>query len=87
MRMPVMQVRQMRMAMLDRLVPVRVRVRLGSFVAAVGMLVVRVVGVQVLVREVFMHMRVPMLLAEHQPGGRYHQRECRHEAGRHRLAQ
>lgn len=85
--MPVMQVRQVRMAVRERFVRVRVRMRLGPLVAAVRMLMVRVVGVHVYVHELFMFMRVPVAFREHQPGGHDHQQECAHETGRHWLAQ
>ena len=85
--MPVMQIRQVRMAVRERLVLVRVRMRLGSLVAAVRMLMVRVVRMQVPVLQGFVPVRVPMLLGEHQPGRNEHQQKRRGEAGRQRLAQ
>jgi hypothetical protein len=87
MRMPVMQVRQVRMAVRKGLVLVRVSMRLGPFVAAVRMLMVRIVRMQVFVPKGFMPMRVRVLLGEREPGGRKHQQECGDEAGGHRLAQ
>ena len=48
---PVVRVRRVRMLVLDRIVVVRVRVRLRPFVAAMRVLVVLVVRVQVLVIE------------------------------------
>ena len=54
--------------------------RLGPLVAAMRMTMVRVVRVQMFVRERSMHMRVPVLLGEREPGGREHQQECRRRA-------
>ena len=44
---PVMQIRQMRMAVRDRFVPVRVRLRCRPFVAAMRVLMMRTVRVHV----------------------------------------
>ena len=58
----VVRVGRVRVRVLERLVPVRVRVRLRALVAAVGVPVVLVVRVQVLVLErlVPVAMRVPL---------------------------
>ena len=67
--------------------PVRVRMRLRPLVAAVRMLMMRIVRVQVLVRQRFMRMRVPVAFGQREPGGGEHEQECGGEAGRQRLAQ
>ncbi len=59
-----MHIRCMRMGVLERLMLVRVAVRLRSFVAAMGMLVVLVVGVQVLVRQEIVGVLVRVALGE-----------------------
>ena len=75
MRVPVMQIRQMRMAVLERFVPVRVRMRRWPFAAAVRMLMMHIVRMQMPVRQRFMLMSVPVPLGEGEPGGCSHQQK------------
>jgi len=78
--MPVVQIRQVRMAVRERRVPVRVRMRLRPLAAGVRMLMMRVVSVQVFVRQRFMRMRVPVPFGKREPGGCKHQRKRGAEA-------
>ena len=82
--MPVMQVGQVWVPVRQRLVPVAVAVRFGSFFATVQMLMMRVMHVQVLVLQRFMAVFVLMLLGQCQPGRHHHQQAGDQEAdGRH----
>ena len=83
----VVQVRQMRMGVPHRLVHVLVEVRLGTFVAAVGVLMMFVVDVAMSVSEALMLVFVRVVLREDQPGPERHQHGRGNQARRERLAE
>ncbi len=78
--MPVMQIRQMGMGMRHRRMLVPVRVRLGTLVAAVRVLVMLIVDVPMTVRHIFVRMQVGVPLGKHEPRGGNHQ--CKRDAER-----
>ena len=71
--MPVMQIRQMGMGMRHRRMLVPVRVRLGTLVAAVRVLVMLIVDMPMTVRHVLVRVLVGVLLGNDEPRGTNHQ--------------
>ena len=74
------QVRQMRMGMRHRRMLVPVRVRLGTLVAAVRVLVMLIVDMPMAVHQILVRVRVGVPLGKHEPRGGNHQ--CKRDAER-----
>lgn len=68
-------------------VPMRVRMRLRSLVAAMRVPVVRIMHMPVLVLDRLVHVLVVMLFCKREPGAERGQDEGRAEDRRHRLAE
>jgi hypothetical protein len=71
-----MQVGGMGMLVVERFVPVRMRMRLGSLVAAMGVLMVLVVDVPVLVVDRLVDMAMGVLHADEEPGAGDHEQRA-----------
>lgn len=76
------QVREVRMAVAQRCMAVRVRMRLGPLLALMLVLMVGIIDVAMLVVRRLVLVLVSMPLGQGKPGAERRQRECGDERGR-----